>query len=90
MDGWVKVLTSGLSCAVCKNDCPGCPLQPDDHPIKIPHKDKTITLAINWEQKILDDFYDDNEASVPHLFLLLFIPFSLSLSTYINTNDLLL
>jgi hypothetical protein len=62
------VSSTGLECGVCKSNCTGCVVKPDDNPICLPRKDKVITLSIDWEQNMLDNFYDDEEAMVNYDF----------------------
>jgi hypothetical protein len=61
------VATAGLNCSRCGTTCTGCHLKANDKPISLPRKEKSITIAIDWEPHILDNYYDDEEALVSHI-----------------------
>mgnify|MGYP006940076808 CR=1 FL=1 len=63
------VATAGLNCSRCGTTCTGCHLKANDKPISLPRKEKSITIAIDWEPYILNNYYDEEEALVSHILL---------------------
>lgn len=55
------VTTSGSHCARCGNGCDGCYLEPTSNPITLP-KDTKLSIALDWEDAVLENNFDDDEA----------------------------